>query len=68
VNEAFAEALFSNTLKISAKDTSGAVRAVELNDHPFFVATLFQPERAALRGVAPPLVVALLHAVAKAAV
>lgn len=67
VNEAFAEALFSNTLRISAKDASGAVRAVELNDHPFFVATLFQPERAALRGVAPPLVVALLQAVAKAA-
>jgi CTP synthase (UTP-ammonia lyase) len=32
------------------------VRAVELEDHPFFLATLFQPERAALRGMAHPLV------------
>jgi len=64
VNEEFAQALFSNTLRISAKDALGAVRAVELTDHPFFVATLFQPERAALRGVAPPLVVALLQAAA----
>jgi CTP synthase (UTP-ammonia lyase) len=32
--------------------------------HPFFVGTLFQPERAALRGEAPPLVRALVAAVA----
>ena len=38
------------------------VRAVELDGHPFVVATLFQPERAALAGVTPPLVVALVRA------
>ena len=37
-------------------------RAVELLDHPFFVATLFQPERAALKGITPPLTIALLKA------
>ena len=35
---------------------------MELLDHPFFVATLFQPERAALKGITPPLAVALLKA------
>ena len=30
--------------------------------HPFFVATLFQPERAALRGEAPPLVASFVGA------
>jgi CTP synthase (UTP-ammonia lyase) len=35
---------------------------VELRGHPFFVATLFQPERAALKGKLPPLVRALIAA------
>jgi CTP synthase (UTP-ammonia lyase) len=37
---------------------------VELGAHPFSVATLFQPERAALRGVTPPLARALVEAAA----
>jgi CTP synthase (UTP-ammonia lyase) len=40
------------------------VRAVELDGHPFFVATLFQPERAALKGKSAPLVVAFVSACA----
>jgi CTP synthase (UTP-ammonia lyase) len=35
---------------------------VELDGHPFFVTTLFQPERAALRGEVPPIVTAFLRA------
>lgn len=39
------------------RSMDGAVRAIERTDaHPFFVATLFKPERAALRGAVPPLV------------
>jgi CTP synthase (UTP-ammonia lyase) len=38
---------------------------VELRDHPFFIGTLFQPERAALRGETPPLVKAFVEAVAR---
>jgi CTP synthase (UTP-ammonia lyase) len=57
-----AQALADGPLRATAIDEAGAVRAVELDGHPFFVATLFQPERAALRGVAPPPVVALLRA------
>lgn len=68
VNEVFAERLFADTLKVSGVDETGAVRAVELDEHPFFVATLFQPERVALKNIAPPIAVAFLRAVAEARV
>jgi CTP synthase (UTP-ammonia lyase) len=55
VNPVHAERLFSGALRVSAWDVNGMVRAVELANHPFFVATLFQPERLALRQSAPPL-------------
>ncbi len=46
---------------------AGEVRAAELptSTHPFFVGTLFQPERAALRGEVPPLVRAFVAAIAQ---
>jgi len=53
------------SLEIAARDEDGGVRAVELRDHPFFIGTLFQPERAALRGETPPLVKAFVEAVAR---
>lgn len=62
INPAFAEQLFSGPLKPTAHGVSGEVRAFEVRDHPFFVGTLFQPERRALRGETPPLVVAFLKA------
>jgi CTP synthase (UTP-ammonia lyase) len=49
-------------LVFTAFDDEGDVRAAELPSHPFFVATLFQPERAALRGTLPPLVLAFVRA------
>lgn len=49
-------------LTISARDDHDEVRAVELNDHPFFLATLFQPERRALTGELHPVVRAFIHA------
>lgn len=54
-------------LAVVGRDAAGEVRAVELANHPFFVATLFQPERAALRGVSPPPVKAFVAACAVAA-
>ncbi len=63
LNPKFARALTEGPLRATAHDESGEVRAVELDGHPFFVATLFQPERAALEGVAPPLVQAFVEAV-----
>jgi CTP synthase (UTP-ammonia lyase) len=65
VNPAFQATLLSGSLKPTAHDAAGDVRAVELDGHPFFVATLFQPERAALAGRLPPLVVAFVQTIAE---
>jgi CTP synthase (UTP-ammonia lyase) len=62
VNPAFRAALVAGPLREAAVDASGDLRAVELAEHRFFVATLFQPERAALKGKLVPLVVAFLEA------
>ena len=62
VNPAFLDAVLNGDLIPSGHDSAGDLRAVELLDHPFFVATLFQPERVALKGITPPLAVALLKA------
>lgn len=56
--------VFAGPLKVSGYDENDEVRAVELGGHPFFVATLFQPERAALEGSTPPLVKAFVRACA----
>ena len=61
INPRFRDALTNGPLTISATDEAGDVRALELEAHPFFVLTLFQPERAALRGVTPPIVTAFLR-------
>ena len=50
VNPEFTAALVAGPLHLAAVDTAGDIRGVELDGHPFYVATLFQPERAALRG------------------
>jgi CTP synthase (UTP-ammonia lyase) len=62
VNPEFAEALTAGPLRSVAWDDAGDVRAVEMDEHPFFVATLFQPERAALASITPPVVRAFLEA------
>ena len=62
VNPAFLDALLNGDLIPSGHDSAGDLRAVELLDHPFFVATLFQPECVALKGITPPLAIALLKA------
>lgn len=54
--------LVAGPLRATAYDESDAVRAVELDGHPFFVATLFQPERSALGGDSAPLVEAFVRA------
>ena len=64
LNPLFREALASGPLQIGAVDSEGDVRAVELEGHPFYIATLFQPERAALSGTTPPLVVAFIRSCA----
>ena len=55
-------ALATAGLRAAATDTLGEPRAVELDGHPFFIATLWQPERAALAGQPVPLAAALAQA------
>ncbi|WP_236177861.1 MULTISPECIES: CTP synthase C-terminal region-related (seleno)protein [Pseudomonas] len=62
VNPQFERALLTHQLHATGHDASGDLRAIELKDHRFFVATLFQPERAALKGQLPPLVRAFVEA------
>ena len=64
LNPEFQAALVAGPLRAAAYDEAGEVRAVELDGHPFFVATLFQPERSALNGNSAPLVVAFVRACA----
>ncbi len=64
VNPDFRASLIAGPLREAARDDTGELRAVELDDHPFFVATLFQPERAALLGQPAPIVKAFVAACA----
>jgi CTP synthase (UTP-ammonia lyase) len=66
LNPAFRAALTAGPLRAAADDETGEVRALELDTHPFFVATLFQPERSALAGKPAPLVSAFVSACAQA--
>ncbi len=50
-------------MHITGVDVKGEARVVELAGHPFFVGTLFQPERSALAGIAHPLIMAYLQAI-----
>ncbi|CAD5200589.1 CTP synthase [Pseudomonas sp. FEN] len=65
INPEFESTLLDGDLRASGYDTQGDLRAVELKGHPFFVATLFQPERAALEGHTPALASAFLRACAR---
>jgi len=66
LNSEYRSMLENGALHITGTDTEGDVRVVELDGHPFFISTLFQPERRALRGEAHPLVNAYVQAVVAA--
>jgi len=63
VNPKYQCALEEAGMRFTAFDGEGAARGAELPAHPFFVGTLFQPERAALRAELPPVVKAFVDAV-----
>jgi CTP synthase (UTP-ammonia lyase) len=56
VNPPLESMLEDGALHISGRDAEGAARVVELDGHPFYIATLFQPERATLAGGTHPLI------------
>ena len=62
LNSAFVAQLEAAGLIMAAQDGAGEVRALELVEHPFFLLTLFQPERRALNGEVHPLVRGFVHA------
>ena len=63
LNPRYAERLRSGPLRIAARDGAEDVRAIELDGHPFFIGTLFQPERSAFSGRKHPLIRAFVVAV-----
>ncbi len=64
-NSTYRQGLERAGLKFTAWDEVGEIRGAEIPTLPFFVGTLFQPERAALKGQAPAVAVALLEAIAR---
>ena len=58
----YEQLLAASGLKISGRDPSGEVRVVELSSHPFFIGTLFQPERSAFTARVHPLIKAFVEA------
>jgi CTP synthase (UTP-ammonia lyase) len=66
LNPAHVSLLLDGRMRIAATDAAGEVRAVELRSHPFFLATAYQPERAALRGSSHPVVEAFVRASTRA--
>jgi CTP synthase (UTP-ammonia lyase) len=62
LNPTYAALLDDGPLRATGRDADGDVRAVELDGHPFFVATLYQPERSGLAGRPHPLIRAFADA------
>ena len=68
IDAAYLDTLTAHGVRFSAHDEDGAVRALELPDHPFFLGTLFQPELAGDGTRAHPVIRAFAAAAAAVAV
>jgi CTP synthase (UTP-ammonia lyase) len=66
VNARYRGVLEAAGLRFTGFDREGQIRALELPGHPFFIGTLFQPERSALAGRHHPLIQAFVRALATA--
>lgn len=62
VNPDFVDTLRASALRVVGSDVEGAVRAVELAEHPFFVGTLFLPQHSSTASNPHPLVTAFMKA------
>jgi CTP synthase (UTP-ammonia lyase) len=63
LNQEHAAKFESGSFRITGVDKNGEARVAELENHPFFFGTQFQPERAALVGRNHPLIAAFVSAV-----
>lgn len=61
-NAQFWPVLEQGGLHVTGADADGNARIVEIDHHPFFIGTLFQPERSAFQQVVHPLIRALFQA------
>jgi CTP synthase (UTP-ammonia lyase) len=61
-NAEFWPALEQGGLHVTGVDSDGNARVIEIDQHPFFIGTLFQPERSAFRQIVHPLIAGLLLA------
>lgn len=64
LNPAYQDLIHDGGLRISGRDDAGEARIVELEDHPFFIATLFVPQMNSTAAAPHP----LIHAFVAAAV
>ena len=63
LNPLYESTIINSQLKVGALNELSQIRAIELVDHPFFIGTLFQPERLALKNIIHPLINSFLKAV-----
>ena len=56
LNPSFTKRFEHAGLPFQGYDSEGAPRAFVLEGHPFFVGTLYQPERSAMKGLAHPII------------
>jgi CTP synthase (UTP-ammonia lyase) len=61
-NAQFWPVLEQGGMHVTGVDKDGTARIIEIEQHPFFIGTLFQPERSALKRVSHALIKALLQA------
>lgn len=61
-NAQFWPALEQGGLHVTGAERNGDARIIEIDQHPFFIGTLFQPERSAFRQIAHPLIKGWLRA------
>jgi CTP synthase (UTP-ammonia lyase) len=67
LNPAYRALFEHGQLRITGVDSAdGEARVVELADHPFFIAALFQPERSAFERRPHPLIIAYVQATVEA--
>ena len=64
VNRDYRQALEEHGMRVSGVGTDGEIRIVELDNHPFFVATLFLPQVPSAAATPHPLLVGYAAAVA----
>jgi CTP synthase (UTP-ammonia lyase) len=65
LNPTYLAPLHRSGLRVTGVDETGVATVIEFPDHPFFLATLFLPERSSRAGAPHPLVTAYLTAAAE---